>query len=372
MINEGKFGSYEAVWMLSLFCCAKTILSFPRTMIEYGGTAGWFIPIISGLFGFLGFLIIIGLLKRFPGLTIVEAGKNAAGPVVGSIAALLYMMLFITITGTTLREFSESLKVMSLPVTPLAVILITIIITAAVCAHLGLETYSRLTLFIAIPMLVIIVLIIVLTFNQYNINYLLPILGKGPENLFLYGIMRITNFSELLFAGLIVNNVGGYKNCFKAGVYSIILATAVSAIVTAAVIMTFNVKMSEELFFPLLRLAKEISIGRFFQRCEAAFEIFWVSVILIYCVFGIYSSSVIFARTFKIKSYKPLIPIFTVIITIIAFLPHDMKATFLFDSDVNRKYSSIIAFGVPLIILIIAILRKKRIKNTGGGEVRSL
>ena len=364
MVKEGKIGAFEATWMLVAFCSAKMMLMFPRSMIDTGGCAGWIIPIISSLTGLLGLYIIISLLKRFPGQTIVEAGQSAAGPIVGFIAAMFYLAFFIVSVSMVSREFSESLKVLALPITPLNVILILVIIAIALCVFFGLETMSRMSILIVISTLVLIVIVILFLFADYNINYLFPLLGKGPTNLFLWGIIKSSNFSELLFAGLIVNSLRGWENTFKAGRNAILLSTLAMTVVVSAVIMTFGSNMGDSLYFPAFRLTKEIHFGRFFQRAEPIFLLFWMLSGLLYCAIGLYASIITFTRMCKLSHYKPLIPAFAIIIFTLAQLPHDLGEIFRLDSDVLRNSSWVPTFVVPLVILIIAAIRGKKTKKS--------
>lgn len=364
MIKEGKIGTFEAMWMLTLFCCAKLMLMLPRSLIALGGCAGWIIPVISDLTALLGLYIIVSLLKRFPGQTIIEAGQSAAGPVVGFIAALFYLAFFMFSVSMMIREFSESLKVLALPTTPLYVIMPFFILAAAISVYLGLETMSRMSIIIAASTLVIVVLVILFLIPMYNIHYLYPLLGKGPDKLFLWGIIKSSNLSEMLFAGLIVNALGGWKHTLKAGRNAVLLSMLVTAIVVSAVISVFGSTMGESIYFPLFRLTKEIRIGRFFQRTEAVFLLFWIMVGLLYCALGLYATIITFARMLKLKYYKPLIPAFAIIIFTLALLPHDLGEAIRLDSDVLRTISWAISFVVPLVVLIIAMIRGKRTESS--------
>lgn len=357
MLKEGKFGSFETMWLLVLFCCTKLILGLPRTMVMLGGAAGWIIPLISAIPVLLGFTIIVLLLKYFPGQTVIEAGISAAGPIIGNIAATGYLVFFIVTTAMVLREFAESIKIMTLPMTPLSVIMLSFFLAAVVCVYLGLEVSARLSVMIAIPMLAVIVLIMILTCRDYNFNYLFPLLGKGPQKLLLWGMIKSSNYSEIIFAGLLINSIGGWQRTFKTGVKAISLSILVTTMITAVIIMTFNSQVAEEFYLPLFRLTKEITVGRFFQRAEALFIIIWTLVGLLYCTLGLYAATVIFARMLKVSYYKPLVPAMAIIILTVAFLPHDMKAATVLDNDIIRGYSWLISFAAPLIILLIAVIR---------------
>jgi spore germination protein KB len=357
MLKEGKFGCFETMWLLVLFCCTKLILGLPRTMVMLGGAAGWMIPLISAIPVLLGFTAIVLLLKHFPGQTIIEAGIGAAGPIIGNLAATGYLIFFVATTAMVLREFTESIKIMTLPMTPLPVILLSFFLASVVCVYLGLEVCAGLSVIIAIPMLVVIVLIMILVYREYNFTYLFPLLGKGPQKLLLWGMIKSSNYSEIIFAGLLINSVGGWQQTFKTGIKAIVLSMLVTTTVTAVIIMTLNAQMAEEFYLPLFRLTKEITIGRFFQRAEALFIIIWTLVGLLYCTLGLYAATVIFARMLKASYYKPLVPAMAILILTVAFSPHDMKAAAVLDNEIIRVYSWLISFGAPLIILLIAELR---------------
>jgi hypothetical protein len=78
---------------------------------------------------------------------------------------------------------------------------------------------------------------------------------------------------------------------------------------------------------------------------------------LLYCTLGLYAATAIFARMLNASDYKPLVPAMAMIILTVAFLPHDMKAAVVLDSEIIRVYSWLISFAVPLIILLIAVIK---------------
>lgn len=368
MIKEGKFGTYEAIWLLSLLCSAKVLLTYPRTIIDLGGTAGWVIVIIAALVGLLGFQIIASLLKRFPGQNIIEAGKSAAGPIVGSIAAIIYLSFFISATSLFLREFSESIKVMSLPKTPISVLMIVILICAAIIVYLGLEVLARTASVVSVLMLVVIIAIVAFLIPHYNTSYIFPLLGKGPGKLLTWGAIKSSGFSELLFAGLIVSSVGGWKQVGRAGKIALIISLLLTSIVIALIIMVLGTSAGEEIYLPIFTATKVIFFGRFFQRVEAFFLIFWVPVGLLYVAGGFYASVITFSKMCKIQYYKPLIPAFAVLIFTLAILPHDLPKAIMLDNDILRNYSWFVSFVIPLILLFIAVVRGKKTRSEQAEE----
>jgi len=363
LVQEGNFGLHEAMWVLSLFCCSKILIEFPSIAISIGGSAGWFIAFMAAIIGWIGFQIIVLLLKRFPGQTIVEAGTLAAGPIIGTFAASLYLIFFIVLTSIVLREFSESVKVIALPNTPMYVVIAIFLVGAAFCVYLGMAIIARVTVLVTFITLFIVTLAMIFLIHECEIRFLLPIMGTGYKDVLLGSLIKSSNFSELLFAGLIVNSVGGWQRIRKATKYAVIMSAIVGSISVAIVTMLLGVYVGEETILPLFTVIKEISFGKIFQRVESFFLIFWVAIGLLYVSIGFYGSVIIFTRMCKLKNYKPLIPIFMIAIFVISILPRNLPNVMFIDNSVIRSYSWIISYVVPLIILIIAVIRKKKIDD---------
>ena len=124
--------------------------------------------------------------------------------------------------------------------------------------------------------------------------------------------------------------------------------------------MVLGSAVAADNYFGMYRLIKEISIGRFFQRGEVIFEMFWILVELLYISIGFYGATIISSKIFKIKKYKTIIPIYAIIIYEISLLPHDFGQVMYWNNEVLRKYSALVTFLIPLLLLIISKIRFKK------------
>jgi len=352
MLKEGRFGTFEATWVIALFCCAKLILLYPMTAIYLAGSAAWLFSIVAASTALIGLQFIKLLLKRFKGQTIVEAGISAAGPFFGSAAAVLYLALFVLSSSLVLRQLTEAVKMTTLPNTPTWFIMIVFLGASMYCASLGIEVVARVTSIIAVSTLILLIVIGILLIPQYDTKMLFPILGKGTGQLLLWGTIKSSNFSEALFAGLIVYPLQGYKNAVKSAKNAILISLVMTAIVTAVCVMTLGPYQGEEAYLTALRSTKNIMIGRFFQRME--------SVGTMYLSIGLYAIIATFARTFKLPHYKPLIPAFGILVLTISKVPHDFASSANIEVYGLRIYSGIVAYIVPLLLFITAVIRRKK------------
>ena len=72
-----------------------------------------------------------------------------------------------------------------------------------------------------------------------------------------------------------------------------------------------------------------------------------------------YGSVVSFAATFNIKEYRPLIIPIAAVVFAISILPASMTDTIVLNDFALTNFYWIIAFGIPLLLWLVAIIFKK-------------
>lgn len=100
MIEEGKLGVQEAVWLITIAIISKVFFSGPTTMVAIVGNADWYVTILSAAIAMIGFVFIYLLLKRFPEKDITEIFNLSLGRFFGFIFSgiLALYMLFVSST----------------------------------------------------------------------------------------------------------------------------------------------------------------------------------------------------------------------------------------------------------------------------------
>ena len=169
MLKEGKFGAAEGISVATVVVTTKIFLDTPRHFVEIGKTGAWLVPVVATSVGLIGFLFLALFMKQYPNGTLVEAVEKTLGPAMGSAVNYFYLVIFITFTSISLRQFAEYIILLALPLFPLSVTVILFIIPMVITVIIGLESIAR-SLYIASPfMLAAVFIVLFLLYPYYNI-----------------------------------------------------------------------------------------------------------------------------------------------------------------------------------------------------------
>jgi spore germination protein (amino acid permease) len=366
MASNDKIGTREAVAATIYFLSTKLLISFPRHMAEMGQTAAWIVPAISFATATLGFLVIVALLRRYPGMNIVEASEKAGGPILGVIASLGYFIFFFATTVFLIREFSETVSTALLPRTPLSVIMGVFIIATLAAAYMGLEAITRAAL-VGMPLIIgTLILLNLLLLPQSNFDTIFPLLGPGIGKLVYNGVTHSAIAGEVMFLSVIAGQLDEEHKAQTMGLASLAVSAAFIIVSTLNYSAIFPYPLSLHIAYPGYEASTLIYMGRFLQRIEVAFVFLWVISACIYLALSGYTATVIIKDMLKLPSHKPLLPAFAILGFTFALVPSDIPQATHVDFMIVKTYGGLILFVVPLILLLVD--RVKGGRDTTGGK----
>ncbi|MEW5866761.1 MAG: GerAB/ArcD/ProY family transporter [Bacillota bacterium] len=364
MLEEGRVGTPEAIAATAYFLSAKLFIAFPQQMATVGLTAAWVVPIISFATGALGFLVVVALLKRYPGIGIVEISEEVAGPVVGSLASLGYFVFFFAVTVLVTREFSETVGTALLPRTPLSVTMAIFVLVTVFAAYLGVEGLAR-AAFLASPVIVAtLILLNLLLLPQANFDAVFPLFGPGADKLVYHGVAHSAVAGEVLFLGVIAGQLRETEKVRAMGLASVGITGFFVAVSVLTFVAVFPYPLCMHIPYPGYQASTLIYLGRFFQRVEVAFVFVWVLSGCIKLGLGVYTSAMVLARMLKLPVYRPLLPAIAIIGYTAAFVPPDFPTTTRLDFELVRTYGALVVFAMPAVLLLIAQFKDLRTKKT--------
>lgn len=365
MISEGKFGVAEAVSLVSLFLLGQLFLTFQAPIIEGAAQAAWMAMTLASLIGLGAFIVVILLMERFPGQSIIEVGEELVGPVFNTVFSLVYLSFFIALTALVLRQFSERVVSLFIGEMPISLAVLPFLAGMLTVAYLGLETLARgarLFIWVIIPGFL---LLLIMTFPFWETYLLVPVWGLGPERVVLTGLRGSGFFAELFILALIYPALPRDKfRQIGLASWGISAVTLVLGIVGLS--LAFGYPMALELALPTFELARLIYFGRFVQRLETVFAIVWILAALAKLSLGLYLCSTISARMLKLPYSRPLLPALAVIIVSLAFAPVSVPQAVQLDND----YLRILAWGLlgPVVVLLAMARLKGKGKKPPGKE----
>jgi spore germination protein KB len=358
MIKEKKIGTTEAIALLVTCVSTKIYLTTPAIYVNLGGNAAWMMIIISDLATLAFFRFIVKHAEYFPDKTFPETAENVAGFLIGGILSLLLWAFFLVETGLSARKFSEMVVLVALPETSIGVIILVFLASSSVVTYLGLSTVAG-AAYLSFPFVVIAIFsICVLSYNLWNISWLFPLFTKGIDQTLLVGILRSSDFIEILPLYVFVDMFYP-KQIKRIGYKSISFSTLVLFLIMLTYSLSFPEGVSQEKYLPLYTMARNIYLGRFIQRIEAIFVLFWVLSGCLWISVGFFACSKLLSDLLKLPDYRPLIPAMGVLLYTTAVLPQSMAEVIKYSDIYIRSYSFILVFGLPALLLLIAVLRGK-------------
>ena len=363
MNRTRKIGNFEAACLLLNMICSKIILSFPRVVAEDAGTAGWLMTLLISAAVIVLFSLVSGLYRKFSGRDILDLSKYALGGVGKMLAGLVFMLQLLLVIPVVLREFAEDMRVISLPSTPISIVMLFFSAGMVVGAWLGLETLTRIHA-LAVPILAgAFVLILLLNVQNYDISRLAPWLGLGGKVIMQKGIKNLSIFSELIVLFFMLPYLNRKQDFAAIGRNSLVVTGVFMVMTSLCYALTYQYPATTEMFLPMYQMAREISIGRFFTRIESAFIVIWASSAFLYLSSGLYFITWLFKATFDLKYQKPLVLPFSILIFTLGIVPENLYSTMQIELEIHRTWSWLITFLLPLLLLVIASVRVRSKKG---------
>lgn len=341
-----------------------TIITLPRKVVEYSSQDGWIIVVGMIIVGSVYAYILATLASMFKDETIIEFGKRLLPKLLYYLVIAGLVIKILVSTAMELRVFSEIVNQMLLYNTPVAVIIITLLLTASYVARKGFESRARLGELLIGLMFIPLLFILFAIILKPDLQNLLPFL-KTPKKEIFKGIAELGfSFHGLEFILLVYPFLGNKKNSKKAIVEAIIVLGIAMLIITIVTIVRFGPNDISRQIWPVMQLMQAINIpGSFMERQDAFIISFWILSVFMLVSAGLHFTSIIFARLTKAtESYYfvfPLLPI----LYILALLPENVVETYTIMDWMEKYFGVAYLIVIPVLLIIIAKIKGDKVKN---------
>lgn len=357
--HNGKISTRQVILLLILQMFSTSMLILPRIAAYVAAQDGYILPIIGFLFGSIYIITITALTNRFRGDTIVEFAPKIITKPLGTILCILFLVKIIINTALELRMFGEMISQVLLPKTPLPVIILAMLFAVSYLIKSGIEASGRMgeivIYFVGLPLLIILLIIV----GTGDYKQLMPFFQASAKQLVGGGYYVSLIFSPielmLLLAAFMKRPEKARKSCFIAAITIAVLEIIIIVTTFAGI----GVGESKRHIWPVLTLMQSIQFpGSFIENQEILMMTCWIMSIYMYVSGGLYFAMLISSRLLKFKreniTILPLIPI----VYFIAMLPNGLINVYKGFIGFQSQFGIWFLFPVPLILLIIAKLRK--------------
>ncbi|MEW6540615.1 MAG: GerAB/ArcD/ProY family transporter [Bacillota bacterium] len=354
-----RVGFGEAVALLVVFLSMKVLISHLALIFPLGLSASWMIPLMHLPVGLVGVAVIVWLLNRFPGRTIVEIGEELVGPVVNGFFVLLYYAFFVVFTALVLRQFAEFVLIGFFPETPLSIVVLAFAASATVIVFLGLETLARTARVLFYLLGFSFVLLLLLTSNVWSQHGIFPLWGPGAPELFWAAFSTLGVGVEIFLLTMLAPYLPRGR-MLAVGLVSVLAAGAAVALAILVSLLVFTYPAVREPVLPMFELARIVMWGRFFVRMETLFLPLWIFSALIGLAAALYICTAVAARALKLPYHRPLILPTMVLILAGAFAPPNYSTAVELGFAVTARWSFIPLGAIVGVLVAAAWLRGRR------------
>lgn len=355
MIYIKKFGMVECISTIGCMTLVPLVLSTPVIKIKNFGTSSFLSVVYSSLIAAFFFFLLFSFLSKYKSKDILDISEIFGGKVLKKFTSILFTLYFLVLSSITLCEFSESIKNILFDKAPTIYILSIFMLTILIACLLGIKGILR-TSTIIFPFIFIgIIAMLISLQKEIELTNFTPILGNCNLKEFLSkGLFSASGYESLIILLFLAPCVKNIKETAKKSYLLIMFMIAASFYLINGI---FSYPTLLDNHSPFYELTKLISYGRFIQRVESIFVLFWIIATFIYVSISISISASIIKSTFEIKNVKKII-ITLCILILISSLILTQNANILAIRTMLQTYiSPIMMIGYPLILLIFATFK---------------
>lgn len=321
---------------------------------------GWLIPVFGLFIGYIYVFVITSLSQRFPRQTLVEFAPTIVTKPIGIMVAVLFGLKIIITSSLELRLLCEIIKQVLLPETPTSVIMMVMLFTVAYLVRGGIEPYARMGEILVFAVFIPLAIVFAFIVAKADYRQLLPILQSTPPQMLKATYLMSLTFMPLEFMLLFTAFMGDPKQARRSCKWAIVLIFLIEMATIMLTYVSIGVLEAKRNFWPVLTMVQNIQFpGAFIENQEIAMISCWILSIFVYISGGMYSFSLITGRLLKLKKDNLFVLASIPLIYILAMLPSSFGQVYRWDNIFRGYFGALFLFPIPLILLIIAKLRKQ-------------
>ncbi|MBD2869896.1 GerAB/ArcD/ProY family transporter [Paenibacillus arenilitoris] len=350
--------------LVMFYSIGTTILVIPAALAATAKQNAW----IAAFAGWLLSLIITALYVKlgslFPRRSIVQYAALLTGGWIGKPISLLFIFYSFVGAATVLYYMGNFMTTQVMPETPIEAFIVLFAGLVVFGLRLGLEVLAR-TAEILFPWFVVLfVVLTIFLLPEIEMKNIRPVAEIAFKPI-LSGAISYISYSSLpliVFFMIFPANLNRKREAGKAFLIGTLVGGIFVIIVTFLCISILGADFTERNMFPSYALAKKINIGNFVERVEILIAGIWFMTIFFKTVLYAYGFVAGLAHLFECEDYRPLVLPSGMILAASSLVVYPNVVYMLeFDSTVYVPFSFAIGLALPLLLLLVAgLIRKKR------------
>jgi spore germination protein KB len=321
------------------------------------------------IFGMLCSLILMAVYTQlsayYPGETLVQMLPKIIGKYLSYPVIMLYIMHFTYSAARAGRELGDLIVTTILAETPIFVVIGSFMMLMIYCLRGGVETFGRMAE-IVFPIYIfslMLIWILLLTVEQFDVKNLTPILGNGVKLVLKEAIPNAINFpfGETIVVMMFFPFLNNNQNVRKIGMSFILVGGLLLTVNAMMMVAVLGPEIYRKDIFTLLAATQMVSVADFLERFDALVILMMVAGVFFKVGGFAFAAAVAISQLFKLKQTRSVLLALGTIITSLSLISATSYVEHLeFGFKLFLPYvHTLLQIIVPILLLCIAMVRKK-------------
>lgn len=363
-MNYTKLGNFEAICLIVVLFINHIVLNLPQMILNSSGTASILNCIyVFALVLILG-ILILKLLKNFAGLDIIDISEYLGGKVLKILIGTLCIFYLTLETAFLTRMFSKNLFLVYFNNYPLTFIIYLFLFVAVIANIMGKKSIIKTNTIIVPIALISLLFTFIFVIDLLRIERSLPLFANGASSIFLSGASNIFAFNGLFFLYFISPMLNKKVDAAKITFTSILICGIFLVLSIATLVFAFSDIYDINRISPMYFIIVNSRLTAFLERPEVLFIFIWTLALMSFISIAVMFCLNIFKKLTNMKEAKSLSVAVCCIIFIVSLLINNVFALETIANAFYKYGSLIMVFGIPILILIAANIKKKVKKSS--------
>lgn len=361
MRKDETFSYFEGVCLFTLAFLSHLFSEILPNMLRDLGPSAWIVQLFSGVlaFGYLG--VVLLLYRRYKGMDFLEICDAVYGKVFSKVIQVGLLAYILLYAGTALNQGVETLQIYAYSDMSALHIDLLLMSAVGVFALYSVKGMGKIVSLSLPVVCVSVVLILILSHKQYDVNLLNPVLGYGWPVILKYSAFQASKFNAILLMGAFGHAFESPKHLGKSAAWGIAITMALFGAATVCYCMAIPYSSATDIQVGLVGLAQSNYNGRFLQRLESIYIAVNVMAILLLLGLAFLIVKKIYCNLFSITSKHARSVIFPLAVIVIC-----VARTIGNDADIKqgirhavRRYSVFFCMAIVLLTLLVSVIRRQ-------------
>jgi len=366
-MNTSKISNTQVFWIAFSIEYAMTLFTTQSSVIQISKQDAWIAFLIGGAIACGITLLTRSLSLMYPEKTLIDFSTNIIGSWLGKILVIPFLLAWIIMSGTLLRQFSDFFQMILFDRTPSSVLMILMmIIVVGMVWSGGIEGIGRCSQLLGPLILFVTALITILSLNNFEFEQVLPLLSEsGISSIIEGGMMPASALGDSFFLLMITRFMKNPQQGTKTVIWAVAAVAIICSVLTLTALSIFGPALASKMLFPTFEMMRFVSLLEFIQNIEIFSSIIWFFSVFIKLSLYLFIICYGVSQWFGLKRWGTSVWVISPVVLIIAWIvPHTVLYTFRNHFLMSVQYVILFQlFGITLLLWIIGTFRNRRLRQ---------